>query len=76
MRERVLMDILKWPVAVWMKTVFHADVIRNDLDKNEGPAIFIGNHVTFEDSIMAILYTNRPISFLAARINYDSYNFV
>ncbi|MBN2879216.1 MAG: 1-acyl-sn-glycerol-3-phosphate acyltransferase [Clostridia bacterium] len=72
MRERVLMDILKWPVAVWMKTVFHTEVIRNDLDKNEGPAIFLGNHVTFEDAIMAILYTNRPISFLAARINYDN----
>jgi len=72
MRERVLLTILKWPVALWMRLVFNSKVIRNDLDKKEGPAIFLGNHVTFEDSILAYLYTERPISFLAAKINFDN----
>lgn len=72
MRERVLMDILKPPVKVWMRTVFHAEVVKNELGKDEGPAIFIGNHVTFEDAILAMLYSDRPISFLGARINYDN----
>ena len=72
MKERVFMTILKWPVALWMKLVFHTKVIRNDLEKKEGPVIFIGNHVTFEDSILAYIYTDRPISFLAAKINFDN----
>lgn len=72
MRERVLLTVLKWPVAIWMKSVFNAKVTRNDLDKKEGPVIFLGNHVTFEDSILAYLYTDRPISFLAAKINFDN----
>ena len=72
MRERVLMSILKWPAAIWMQSVFRAEMVRNDLDKDEGPVIFIGNHVTFEDSILAYLYTKRPISFLAAKINFDN----
>ncbi len=72
MRERVLMDILKSPVRVWMKTVFRPEVVENEMEKGEGPVIFIGNHVTFEDPILAMLYSNRPISFLGARINYDN----
>lgn len=72
MRERILLTVLKWPVAIWMKLVFNARVTRNDLEKKEGPVIFIGNHVTFEDSILAYLYTDRPISFLAAKINFDN----
>lgn len=72
MRERILLTVLKWPVAIWMKLVFNAKVTRNDLEKKEGPVIFIGNHVTFEDSILAYLYTDRPISFLAAKINFDN----
>ncbi len=72
MRERVLMDILKSPVRVWMNTVFRPEVVNNEMVKGEGPVIFIGNHVTFEDPILAMLYSNRPISFLGARINYDN----
>ncbi|MEX1376762.1 MAG: lysophospholipid acyltransferase family protein [Eubacteriales bacterium] len=72
MRERVLMDILKAPVKVWMRTVFHPEIIKNELGKDEGPVIFIGNHVTFEDPILAMLYSDRPISYLGARINYDN----
>lgn len=72
MRERVLMTMLKWPVIIWMKTVFNPRIVKNELNKKEGPAIFIGNHVTFEDPILAMMYTNRPISYLGARINYDN----
>ena len=72
MRERVLMQILKAPVIVWMKIVFRPKFIKNELGKGEGPVIFIGNHVAFEDAILAMMYSNRPISFLGARINYDN----
>lgn len=72
MRERVIMTMLKWPVVVWMKTVFRPKVVKNELGKNEGPVVFIGNHVTFEDPILAMMYSNRPISYLGARINYDN----
>ena len=72
MRERVVMNILRWPVVVWMRTVFRPQVVKNELTKDEGPVVFIGNHVSFEDPILAMLYSNRPISFLGARINYDN----
>lgn len=71
-RERVLMNILKAPVLLWMKLVFNPKIIQNDLGDYDGPVIFIGNHVTFEDPILAMMYSKRPISYLGARINYDN----
>lgn len=57
---------------IWLRVVFRSKVVKNELKGHKKPALIIGNHVTFEDPILAIMYTNRTISYLAASINMEN----
>ena len=65
MKEPILYRMVRWPLSVFIKTVYRSTVIGKENIPQEGRIILAGNHTNYFDCILIASATKRCVHYLA-----------